>query len=91
MDFWQEWLFWVFFAVALVGTVITNQTFTFKGNKNVMMESSLRIMAIAAIVSIVCAFIFITWQGGLVTIGAAIAGLGLGEVISGRTYKDYEY
>ena len=56
-----------------------------------MMESSLRIMAIAAVVSIVCAFIFITWQGGLVTIGVAIAGLGLGEVISGRTYKDYEY
>ena len=88
MDFWQGWLFWVFFAVTLVGAVITDQTFTFKGKKNVMMGLSLTIMAA---VSVVCAFIFVTWQGGLVTIGVAIAGLVLGEMISGRTYKDYEY
>ena len=53
-----------------------------------MMELSLTIMAV---VSVVCAFIFVTWQGGFVTIGVAIAGLVLGEMISGRTYKDYEY
>ena len=91
MDFWHGWLFWVFFAVTLVGAAITDQTFTFKGKKNVMMELSLTIMAIATVVSVVCAFIFVTWQGGLVTIGVAIAGLVLGEMISGRTYKDYEY
>jgi mannitol-specific phosphotransferase system IIBC component len=91
MDFWQEWLFWALFSVVSVGAVIATLTDTPKGKKNVMMESCRTIIVIASVVSVVCAFIFITWQGGLVTIVSAIAGYVIGEMNSGRTDEDYEY
>ena len=91
MDFWSEWLFWVFFAIALVGATIMDQAIKPKGEKNALIDSFQTMIAIAAAISVVLAFVLVTWQGGLVTIGAAIAGLALGEMISGRTYKDYEY
>ena len=46
-------------------------------------------LVIAAGISIVLAFILITWQGGLVTIGFAIAGYVIGERISGGTPEDH--
>ena len=91
MDFWTEWLFWVFAAVAFVASVTCWLALKLERKNADLVKSSEPLpfpnytpaLVLAAAISIVLAFIFVTWQGGLVAMGFAIAGYVIGERISG--------
>ena len=90
MDFWTEWLFWVFFFIALFAMLIRSLAERMIG-KNKVTEVLGYVCGSGAIVAVVLTFLLVSWQGGLVSIAALIVSYCLQDTVAGLTYEDHEY